>query len=260
MPYRPNTCRNDTHYYRSSHRSPSQCLPRKSHLRHDYRWRTRRTPSESPTRESRHSHIHTKHHTPSHHSRTGERCQERRKVHSRHGDYVYSSTYRSRRHYSPTSSSCSSSSDELSNSDSEYTSDDSFYSSGSSSDDRYFSPERHCHQPCRRRLLYEKYRHDQKDRLYHQPRSLLLSESGKDTSYEDIMPEVENQDDTDFKATRKLRAFNDTPVTSSSSFKQEFVHRLDNINCMANLLLSRSLTSPRTGFRNHPLNWRGLFL
>ena len=43
------------------------------------------------------------------------------------------------------------------------------------------------------------------------------------------MPEVENQGDTDFKATRKLRVFHDTPVTSSSSFKQEFLHRLDNI-------------------------------
>ena len=82
------------------------------------------------------------------------------------------------------------------------------------------------------------YRHDQKDRLYHQPRSLLLSESGKDTSYEDIMPEVENRGDTDFKATRKLRVFNDTPVTSSSSFKQEFLHRLDNITCMAKLFSS----------------------
>ena len=122
------------------------------------------------------------------------------------------------------------------------------------------NPERHCHQPYRRQLLYQKYRHDQNDRLYHQPRSLLLSESGKDTSYENIMPEVENQDDTEFKATRKLRAFNDTPVTSSSSFKQEFLHRLDKIKCMAKLLLSRSQTPPRTGFRNQPLNWRGLFL
>ena len=251
---------NDFVHHRSSHRSPSQSSTRKSSLRHNYRRRTKRTPNESPTRESRHSHRHTKYHTPSHHSRTGERHQESRKFHSRHGDYVYSSTYRSRRHYSPISSSCSSSSDESSNSDSKYTSDDSFYSSGSNSDDRNFSPERHCHQPYRRRLLYKKYRHDQKDRLYHQPRSLLLSESGKDTSYEDIMPEVENRDDTDFKATRKLRAFNDTPVTSSSSFKQEFLHRLDNITCMAKLLLSKSQTPPRTGFRNQPLNWRGLFL
>ena len=258
MPHRRNTCRNDTHYYRSSHRSPSQCLPRKSRLRHDYRWRTKRTPSDSPTRESRHFHSHTKHHTPSHHSRTGEIHQKGRKFQSRHEDHVYSSKYKSRRHYSPTSSSCSSSSDnESSNSDSEYTSDDSFYSSGSSSDDHYLSPERQCHQPYRRRLLYEKYRHDQDDTLYQQPRSLLLSESRKDTSNEDIMPEVENRDNRDFKATRKLRALDDTPVTRSSSFKQEFLHRLDNINCMAKLILSRS---QRTGFRNQPLNWRGLFL
>ena len=143
---------NDTHYYRSSHRSPSQCLPRKSRLRHDYRGRTKRTPSESPTRQPRHSHRHTKYHTPSHHSRTGERHQERKQFHSRHADYVYSSKYRSRRHYSPTSSSCSSSSDnESPNSDSEYTSDDSFHSSESSSDDCY-SPERHYHQPYRRRF------------------------------------------------------------------------------------------------------------
>ena len=54
----------------------------------------------------------------------------------------------------------------------------------------------------------------------------------------DIMPEVENRGDTDFKATRKLRVFNDTPVTSSSSFKQEFLHRLDNITCIAKLFSS----------------------
>ena len=257
--YRSSDYKNYEHH-RSSHRSPGHCLPRKSHLRHDYRWRTTRTPSESPTRESRHSHRHTKYHSSSHHSMIDERHQGSRNFHSRHGDYTYSSTYRSRRHYSPTSSSCSSSDNESSNSDSQYTSDDSFYSSGLSPDDRYFSPERYCHQPCRRQLLHEKYRHDQNDRLYHEPRSLLSSETGKDKSYVDIMPEVEDQDNTDFKATRKLRAFNDTPVTSSSSFKQEFLHRLDNIKCMAKLLLSRSQTPPRTGFCNQPLNWRGLFL
>ena len=74
------------------------------------------------------------------------------------------------------------------------------------------------------------------------------------------MPKVEDRDDTDFKATRKLRAVKNPPVTSSSSFKQEFLHRLDNIKCMAKLLLSRSQTPPSTGFRNQPLNWRGLFL
>ena len=158
-----------------------------------------------------------------------------RKFHSRHEDHVYSSKYKNRRHYSPTISSCrSSSDDESSNSDSKYTSDDSFHSSGSSCDGHYFSPERHCLQPYRRQLLDKKYRHDQNDRLYYQPRSLLSSESGKDESYLDIMPEVEDRDNRDFKATRKLRALDDTPVTSSSSFKQEFLHRLDNINCMAN--------------------------
>ena len=223
------------------------------------KWKTR-TP-ESPRRHCGHFHKHSRQRTPSQNAQIGERHQESRKFHSRHGDYVYSSKYRSRRHYSPTSSSCSSFSDnESSNSDSEYTSDDSFYSSGSSSDDRYFSPKRHCHQPYRRRLLYEKYRHDQNDRLYHQPRTLLSSETGKDKSYVNIMPEVEDRDNTDFKATRKLRALDDTPVTSSSSFKQEFLHRLDNNNCMAKLILSRSQTPPRTGFRNQPLNWKGLFL
>ena len=158
----------------------------------------------------------------------------------------------------PASSSCSSSSDkESSNSDSHYTSDDCL--SGSSSDDRYFSPERHCHQLYRRQSLYEKYHHDQDDTIYQQPRSLLLPETGKNKSYVDIMPEVENRDNRDFKATRKLRALDDTPVTRSSSFKQEFLHRLDNINCMAKLILSRSQTPPRTGFRNQLLNWRGCF-
>ena len=77
------------------------------------------------------------------------------------------------------------------------------------------------------------------------------------------MPEVEDRDNRDFKATRKLRALDDTPVTRSSSFnmfEQEFLHRLDNINCMAKLIISRSQAPPRTGFRNQPLNWRGLFL
>ena len=66
MPHRSNTCRNDpshkrpsayndSEHYRSSHKSPSQSSTRKSSLRHDYRWSTPRTPSESPTRESRHS-------------------------------------------------------------------------------------------------------------------------------------------------------------------------------------------------------------
>ena len=108
--------RNDTYYNRSSHRSPSKCLSRKSHLRHDYRWRTKRTPSESPTSESRHSHSHTKYHSSSHHSRTGERHEESRQFHSRHGDHAYSFTYRRREHYRPTSSSCSSSSDSESSS------------------------------------------------------------------------------------------------------------------------------------------------
>ena len=115
MPHRRNTCRNDTHYYRSSHRSPSQSSTRKSSLRHDCGWRTRRTPSESPTRESRHFYSHKKYHTSSHHSKTGEIHQEGRKFHSRHEDH-------SRRHYSPIISSCSSSSDnESSNSDSDTT-------------------------------------------------------------------------------------------------------------------------------------------
>ena len=106
----------DFEHHRSSHRSPSQCLPRKSHLRHDYRWRTKRTPSESPTRESRHSRRHTKYHSSSHHSRTDERHQESKQFHSRHGDHVFYSTYRRREHYKPTSSSCSSSSDNESSS------------------------------------------------------------------------------------------------------------------------------------------------
>ena len=76
---------NDFVHHRSSHRSPSQSSTRKSSLRYDYRRRTKRTPNESPTRESRHSHRHTKYHTPSHHPRTGERHQESRKFHSRHG-------------------------------------------------------------------------------------------------------------------------------------------------------------------------------
>ena len=206
-------------------------------LRQSYRHTKRRTrtPSLSPSRNLSRNYQSLRNLSSNGHSRssTGRRHQESKQFHSRHGDYVYSSTNRSRRHYSPTSSSCSSSSDnESSNSDSQYTSDDSFHSSGSSSDDCYFSPERHCLQPYRRRLLYEKYHHDQEDRLYHQPRSLLLSETGKDKSYIDNMPEVEDRDNRDFKATRKLIALDDTPVTRNSSFnmfKQEFLHRLDNI-------------------------------
>ena len=80
----------------------------------------------------------------------------------------------------------------------------------------------------------------------------------KNKSYVDIMPEVEDRDDTDFKATRKLRAVKNPPVTNM--FEQECHLRPDNIKCMVKLLLSRTQTNPRTGLCNQPLNWKELFL
>ena len=80
----------------------------------------------------------------------------------------------------------------------------------------------------------------------------------KNKSYLNIMPEVEDRDDTDFKATRKLRAVKNPPVTNM--FEQECHHTPDNIKSMVKLLLSRTQTNPRTGICNQPLSWKGLFL
>ena len=56
--YHRSSVYNDFEHHRSSHRSPSQCLPRKSYLRHDYRWKTS-TP-DSHTRHYGHSHKRTR--------------------------------------------------------------------------------------------------------------------------------------------------------------------------------------------------------
>ena len=173
-----------------------------------------------------------------------------------------SSSIRRRRQITPSSSSCSSedSYSSSSSSGSNCSSVNSYYSSDddSPSDRHYASTGHHIV----RGHYHEEYpperhyypRHQQrKSQLLRNPSSKRVSDLNDDYL---SLCNSEDQYKTEEKTTRRLKVAQNTPVT----FQQEFLHRLDNITCMAELILSRSQTPPRTGFCNQPLNWRGLFL
>ena len=235
-------------------------------LRQSYRHTKRRprTPSLSPSQHPSRNYQSLRNHSSNGHSRssTGRRHQERRKFHSRHEDHVYSSTNRSRRHYSPSSSSCSSedSYSSSSSSGSNCSSVNSYYSSDddSPSDRHYASTGHHIvrghyHEECPPERHYYPRHQQRKSQLLRNPSSKRVSDLNDDYL---SLCDSEDQYKTEEKTTRRLKAAQNTLVT----FQQEFLRRLDNITCMAELILSKSQTPPRTGFRNQPLNWRGLFL
>ena len=170
------------------------------------------------------------------------------------------SSIRRRRQRTPSSSSCSSedSYSSSSSSGSNCSSVKSYYSSDDDSpSDRHYAStghhRGHYHEECPPERHYYPHHQQRKSQLLRNSRSKRVSDLNDDYL---SLCNSEDQYKTEEKTTRRLKVAQNTPVT----FQQEFLHRLDNITCMAKLLLSRSQTPPRTGFRNQPLNWRGLFL
>ena len=210
----------------------SQYFP--ASLRQSYRHTKRRTrtPSLSPSRHPSRNYQSLRNHSSNGHSRssTGRRHQERRKFHSRHEDHVYSSTNRSRRHYSPSSSSCSSedSYSSSSSSGSNCSSVNSYSSDDDSPSDRHYAStghhivKGHYHEECPPERHYYPRHQQRKSQLLRNPSSKRVSDLNDDYL---SLCNSEDQYKTEEKTTRRSKVAQNTPVT----FQQEFLQRLDNI-------------------------------